>query len=347
MDATQYLTFVLRSLGYDSSKDFKWDAAWELTDKLGITAGEYSKNSKGFVRGNVAEISLAALSTSVKGNGKTLEQQIAAENAVTENVEETTGAPAELEKKTSNVEKINEFLMEYHKDQLKTETLKEGMVFEWENVNYYDDLLKFFNQNVVFVNKKKHDTVTSYNYSGTRIEFGDFSSGEQSYQVELFDEGKAVSWGYIISLENGADMEETRHDPLEFGDEKLVAFFNGLNPDDSENRDGKNFHKYWWAMYYNDCYDEMVAFMRENEEILYEEEFNWTEKTTNKEPRVKVEISDGAWNLDEGYNSGINCSILRWNTDTHHEIIQFHVPDPEKYISDSYYEKLEAMKEAD
>ena len=35
--ASQYLTFVLRALDYDSSTDFQWDKAWELSDKLGIT----------------------------------------------------------------------------------------------------------------------------------------------------------------------------------------------------------------------------------------------------------------------------------------------------------------------
>lgn len=61
MTATQYLTFVLRSLGYKSGADFQWDKAWELTDKLGITHGEYSeKNNDRFTRGDMAIVSLAA-----------------------------------------------------------------------------------------------------------------------------------------------------------------------------------------------------------------------------------------------------------------------------------------------
>lgn len=38
--ASEYLTFVLRALGYVSGTDFAWDSAWTLSDKLGITHGE-------------------------------------------------------------------------------------------------------------------------------------------------------------------------------------------------------------------------------------------------------------------------------------------------------------------
>lgn len=42
LSATEYLTLVLRALGYDSASDFAWDSAWTLTDKLGITNQVYS-----------------------------------------------------------------------------------------------------------------------------------------------------------------------------------------------------------------------------------------------------------------------------------------------------------------
>ena len=61
INATQYLTFVLRSLGYESGKDFQWDKAWELTDELGITNGEYNASTNSsFLRSDIALVSLAA-----------------------------------------------------------------------------------------------------------------------------------------------------------------------------------------------------------------------------------------------------------------------------------------------
>lgn len=74
--ASQYLTFMLRALGYSSNTDFKWDTAWELSDKLGFTSGEYSKTTSTFLRGDIAEISVNALSTLQKNSSKTLADRL-------------------------------------------------------------------------------------------------------------------------------------------------------------------------------------------------------------------------------------------------------------------------------
>lgn len=68
----QYLTFVLRALGYSSQEDFTWSSAWELTDALEITYGEYNADTQGFTRGNVAMISASALGGAMKNTGLTL-----------------------------------------------------------------------------------------------------------------------------------------------------------------------------------------------------------------------------------------------------------------------------------
>lgn len=69
--ATQYLTFVLRALGYSSDSDFQWDKAWALTDKLGITNGQYNANTV-FERSNAVIVSNKALSAEIKNTGNTL-----------------------------------------------------------------------------------------------------------------------------------------------------------------------------------------------------------------------------------------------------------------------------------
>ena len=61
--ATQYITFVLRALGYDSNRDFQWNKAWELADEIGLTDGRYNaENNKDFLRGDVAIVSYNSLS---------------------------------------------------------------------------------------------------------------------------------------------------------------------------------------------------------------------------------------------------------------------------------------------
>lgn len=81
VSATQYLTFVLRALGYNSNVDFQWDKAWELTDKLGITAGEYYPNCK-FERGDAVIVSASALLSAMKGRDSLLVDTLVESGAV-------------------------------------------------------------------------------------------------------------------------------------------------------------------------------------------------------------------------------------------------------------------------
>lgn len=72
INATQYLTFVLRALGYTSGTDFQWDSAWTKSDEIGLTDGSYNANTAAFTRGDVATISNHALSTEVNGKNEQL-----------------------------------------------------------------------------------------------------------------------------------------------------------------------------------------------------------------------------------------------------------------------------------
>lgn len=69
---TQYLTFILRALGYQDGVDFSWQRAWELTDVLSITNGEYNSSTTRFLRGDAAVISANALYALMKGTNQTL-----------------------------------------------------------------------------------------------------------------------------------------------------------------------------------------------------------------------------------------------------------------------------------
>lgn len=62
VSASQYLTFVLRALGYESGTDFQWNKTWELSDKIGLTDGRYNASTTNFTRGDVAIISYNSLS---------------------------------------------------------------------------------------------------------------------------------------------------------------------------------------------------------------------------------------------------------------------------------------------
>lgn len=90
--ATQYLTFVLRALGYVSGTDFAWDAAWEKTDGLGITTGQYSMgNNHAFLRGDAVAVSKSALEAGLKDGSSTLLERLVTEGAVTEDAAQQSG----------------------------------------------------------------------------------------------------------------------------------------------------------------------------------------------------------------------------------------------------------------
>jgi len=74
--AQQYLTFVLRALGYsDISGDFTWSDPWPLAQSLGLaSSGEFGDD---LTRGDVVLISQRALDVSLKGSALTLRESIA------------------------------------------------------------------------------------------------------------------------------------------------------------------------------------------------------------------------------------------------------------------------------
>ncbi len=49
MSTAQFLTLLLRALGYEDGKDFTWGTAWTLTDQLGITDGDYTAQTATFL----------------------------------------------------------------------------------------------------------------------------------------------------------------------------------------------------------------------------------------------------------------------------------------------------------
>lgn len=77
----QYLTFILRALGYSSERDFQWDKANAFSDSLGLTHGEY-RASRSFTRGDTARISFAALAQARKDSSETLAAQLVRQGAV-------------------------------------------------------------------------------------------------------------------------------------------------------------------------------------------------------------------------------------------------------------------------
>lgn len=86
VSASEYLTFVLRALGYESGTDFQWDSAWTLSDRLKLTDGSYNAATTIFDRGDAAVLSLDALSQKRNGEDDTLLSVLKEGNALSDTV---------------------------------------------------------------------------------------------------------------------------------------------------------------------------------------------------------------------------------------------------------------------
>lgn len=81
MQAADYMTFVLRALGYQeggATPDFTWSTALDSSTKLGVlTAGEQKiLSEQTFLRAHVVYVSYFALDASYQDGGNTLEQKL-------------------------------------------------------------------------------------------------------------------------------------------------------------------------------------------------------------------------------------------------------------------------------
>ena len=83
IEMNQYLTFLLRVLGYnDSEDDFKWDVPYELASKVGIL-NKPIDTSDLFVRGDMVEISYDALTAKYKNGSMSIFEFLIGKNCFT------------------------------------------------------------------------------------------------------------------------------------------------------------------------------------------------------------------------------------------------------------------------
>ena len=81
----QFLTFLLRALGYRDGVDFSWTDPWALTDQLKVTHGEYNADTETFLRADAVIVSASALYAPVKSSDTTLLQTLLDSGAITGN----------------------------------------------------------------------------------------------------------------------------------------------------------------------------------------------------------------------------------------------------------------------
>ncbi|HNY00225.1 MAG TPA: trypsin-like peptidase domain-containing protein [Oscillospiraceae bacterium] len=73
LTAAQYLTYILRVLGYGADSDFNWSSPWALAEKLGLIDAAFTRSASApCTRGMLALITDSALKARFKGTSDTL-----------------------------------------------------------------------------------------------------------------------------------------------------------------------------------------------------------------------------------------------------------------------------------
>lgn len=134
VSAMQYLTFVLRALDYEDGTDFQWDKAWELSDKIALTSGQYTSD-RSITRGDVAIISLKALSISNKYNW-TLLEQLLNEEIISQKMVKKSGIDIIPDFNSSSTR------FQYVKDRAKFYRLCDGTFWSYTSDDYDDDFFE-------------------------------------------------------------------------------------------------------------------------------------------------------------------------------------------------------------
>lgn len=134
VSAMQYLTFVLRALDYEDGTDFQWDKAWKLSDEIGLTSGQYTSD-RSMTRGDVAIISLKALSISNKYNW-TLLEQLLNEEIISQKMVKKSGIDIIPDFNSSST------TFQYVKDGAKFYRLCDGTFWSYTSDDYDDDFFE-------------------------------------------------------------------------------------------------------------------------------------------------------------------------------------------------------------
>ena len=90
ISSAQFITLVLRALGYISGSDFQWDQSYIFSDSIGLTDGSYKADSS-FTRGDAAIILYSALKQKIDGSSVSLLTHLNSAGALKAGSLEATG----------------------------------------------------------------------------------------------------------------------------------------------------------------------------------------------------------------------------------------------------------------
>ena len=238
---TQYLTFVLRAMGYDDTKgDFAWNKARALSDEIGITSANAA--SKTFTRADVADISYNALDVSMKGSDQSLAEKLIKERVFTaEDYYDVSGQLKEnsvSRSKSSAIipfgdDEINDSLLALNPDRIEKPFSDDGRLYHviWNDHSMWGKITNALDKTHIGYSKEAGEVIDSQcDWTGTRVEVYLCDNGTTSYMVEKFVPGGKVH-AYKYSTDIGDIDPQTSRFKLPFGEEEVNRLLLSLKPD--------------------------------------------------------------------------------------------------------------------
>jgi hypothetical protein len=136
----QYLTFVLRSLGYDDSKgDFEYNHAIQMAHDVSLISDSemLQLQNENFTREGVVWISYNALKVTIKDSNDTLIEKLIVENVVDQQVAINHGI---INDNQENRQEVNDEILEAYDGFYKVEQLEDLVDADGNVIQYFDDI---------------------------------------------------------------------------------------------------------------------------------------------------------------------------------------------------------------
>lgn len=220
ISASQYITFVLRALGYESGTDFQWDKSWELSDSIGVTNGTYNAGTSSFTRGDVASISYNSLSIAKKNSATTIADELGLvleKGDVRDNYSDEEALPSTpttiaeaLSAPFDTIEEIRNIVGVYYaKDCYKGGNFRfifnsvGGVILSWGAKNTSNKDIKYITFTMNYYNNvgdAARDKITGETTYTVRLT-GPIKAGGSFYLRKLIGYGSDISYGVITEIE--------------------------------------------------------------------------------------------------------------------------------------------------
>lgn len=216
VNENQFVTFVLRALGYDSSVDFEWNSPYDLANSVGLYKyAEHSADNSDFYRSSVVALSFASLDSKMKAENQTLSEKLISEGvfskAELDKVKETFAKKNNNSYNTPNWESVKPTVDSFLTS-LNPRHIGQGpeKSFIYDDMSVFDKINDWLNKNIDCIDSGEH-TPFPWSDKSARYIIVTYNEKEHSVRVSFIENGQEyrITYAYIYGLLD-ADSEQSK-----------------------------------------------------------------------------------------------------------------------------------------